>query len=359
VRVFPTGKKTFYLVYRSSSSTATPAASRLVRTKLGRYPEVDLAAARDRVRSTRGAPTAVDGAPVVLFKELATEYIERHCKKKKKSWKQDVYWIDSELRPHWNDRPVGAIKRRDVAQLLNRIADPPRNAPASSDHVRAIVSRLFRFGISQGIEAIEYNPAHGIERAKPAGQRHRVLEPGEIKRLWRVWEEEFTAAGRPLIGEQFKLRLLTAQRGGEVLHLLWSAVDLDAGLWTKAFQFRKRKPTDTHQHPHLVPLGPMAVAILRNLKDDHERELARKNATYGGTWNGKKYGGWPRERISDWVFPSRTNPAHAMANFFGKEDAVMRALAKVEDFDPHDLRRTASTWANDVSEPMGRPAARS
>jgi hypothetical protein len=73
-----------------------------------------------------------------------------------------------------------------VAQLLNRIADPPRNAPASSDHVRAIVSRLFRFGISQGIEAIEYNPAHGIERAKPAGQRHRVLEPGEIKRLWRV-----------------------------------------------------------------------------------------------------------------------------------------------------------------------------
>lgn len=35
-----------------------------------------------------------------------------------------------------------------------------------------------------------------------------------------------------------------------------------------------------------------------------------------------------------------------MANFFGKEDAVMRALANVEDFDPHDLRRTASTWAN-------------
>jgi len=35
-----------------------------------------------------------------------------------------------------------------------------------------------------------------------------------------------------------------------------------------------------------------------------------------------------------------------MANFFGEEDAVMRALAKVEDFDPHDLRRTASTWAN-------------
>jgi Arm DNA-binding domain len=214
VRVMPTGKKTFYFVHRAAPASM-PGERRLVRVKLGRYPEVDLATARDRVRATRDIPSKADNpAPVVLFKDLATEFIERHCKKKK-SWKQDVYWIDAELRPHWNDRPVGTIKRRDVAQLLNTIADPPRNAPASSDHVRAIVSRLFRFGISQGIEAIEYNPAHGIERAKPAGQRHRVLDPDEVKRLWRVWEDEFTAMGRPLIGEQFKLRLLTAQRGGE------------------------------------------------------------------------------------------------------------------------------------------------
>jgi hypothetical protein len=85
----------------------------------------------------------------------------------------------------------------------------------------------------------------------------------------------------------------TAHRGGEVLHMLWSAIDLDAGLWIKAFQFRKRKPTDSRQDPHLVPLAPMAVGILRSLKDYHERELARKNAESGGTWNGKKYGGWP------------------------------------------------------------------
>jgi hypothetical protein len=89
----------------------------------------------------------------------------------------------------------------------------------------------------------------------------------------------------------------------------------------------------------------MAVAVLRTLKEYHERERVRKNAEYGGTWNGKKYGGWPREHISDCVFPSRT-PANSMANFFGKEDAVMEALAKVEDFDLHDLRRTVPTWAN-------------
>jgi hypothetical protein len=83
----------------------------------------------------------------LLFKDLPTEYTERHCKKKKKkSWKQDVYWIDAELRPHWNDRPVGTIKWRDVAQLLNQIADPPRR-PRLTMCVR-LCRDSFRFGIS-------------------------------------------------------------------------------------------------------------------------------------------------------------------------------------------------------------------
>jgi hypothetical protein len=69
--------------------------------------------------------------------------------------------------------------------------------------------------------------------------------------------------------------------------MLWSAIDLDAGLWTKAFKFRKRKLTEINQHPQLVPLAPMAIAILRKLKDYHERELARKNATYGARGTGK------------------------------------------------------------------------
>jgi hypothetical protein len=70
-------------VYRAAAPASMPGERPLVRVKLGRYPEVDLATARDRVRTTRGAPAkADDPAAVVLFKALATEYIERHCKKK-------------------------------------------------------------------------------------------------------------------------------------------------------------------------------------------------------------------------------------------------------------------------------------
>jgi hypothetical protein len=183
VRVLPTGKK----LSTSCTGRRRRRRRRVVRTNLGRYLEVDLAGARDRVRATRNTPVAVgDGAPVRAVQGVGHRGHRAALQEEEKVLETGRVRDRRRASPAL-ERPAGRlIKRRDVAQLLNRIADPPRNAPASSDHVRAIVSRLFRFGISQGIEAIEYNPAHGIERAKPAGQRHRVLEPGEIKRLWRV-----------------------------------------------------------------------------------------------------------------------------------------------------------------------------
>jgi hypothetical protein len=107
------------------------------------------------------------------------------------------------------------------------------------------------------------------------------------------------------------------------------------------------------------PAGPDGRGGPAETEGVSRAERLRKNAEYGGTWNGKKYGGWPREHISDWVFPSRTNPANSMADFFGKEDAVMKALTKVEDFDPaRSAAHGVDRGERDVSEPVGRPAAR-
>jgi hypothetical protein len=60
--------------------------------------------------------------------------------------------------------PVGQIRRRQVAELLHTITHE-RHAPRSSDVVRSLISRMFRFGIAAGHEDIEYNPAAGTERA--------------------------------------------------------------------------------------------------------------------------------------------------------------------------------------------------
>jgi hypothetical protein len=54
---------------------------------------------------------------------------------KKKSWRQNQGWINLYLLPAWKDIPVGEIRRRHVAELLNKITHE-RDGPRSSDVVR-------------------------------------------------------------------------------------------------------------------------------------------------------------------------------------------------------------------------------
>jgi Phage integrase central domain len=140
----------------------------------------------------------------IPFSTLAEQFLEQHSKAKKKSWKQDQGWINLYLLPAWKDTPIGEIRRREVAELLSKITHE-RHAPRSSDVVRSLISRMFRFGIANGHEEIEYNPASGTERALDTIAKrtcypddHHAQHPGEFKRLWAESNEcrDGTAASR-------------------------------------------------------------------------------------------------------------------------------------------------------------------
>jgi hypothetical protein len=81
--------------------------------------------------------------------------------------------------------PVGGIRSRHVAELLNTITHE-RDGPRSSDVVRSLISRMFRFGIANGHEAIEYNPASGTERALDTIPKHTVSGRSSRETSWRV-----------------------------------------------------------------------------------------------------------------------------------------------------------------------------
>jgi hypothetical protein len=170
VRVHPSGKTTFCLNYR------LPNERRSTRWRLGHFPDLTVEKARAKIVTAnkllqdgldpnpKHAVPAPPAAPRVLFSTLADRFLEQHAKVKKKSWKQDQGWINLYLLPAWKDTPIGEIRRRHVAELLNMITHE-RGASRSSDVVRSLVSRMFRFGIANGYEEIEYNPASGTERA--------------------------------------------------------------------------------------------------------------------------------------------------------------------------------------------------
>ncbi|MDR0842971.1 MAG: Arm DNA-binding domain-containing protein, partial [Acidobacteriota bacterium] len=89
VRVSPRGRKSFGVMYR--------AGNRLRRLTIGSYPLLSLADARvAAVKALRNSELGQDPATekqeerhAPTFEEVSSEYLEKHAKPKKKSWKED------------------------------------------------------------------------------------------------------------------------------------------------------------------------------------------------------------------------------------------------------------------------------
>jgi integrase len=167
----------------------------------------------------------------------------------------------------------------------------------------ALVRKMFNFAIER--DWLEANPCHMVKRPGVEKPRDRVLSEDEIKRVWAALDRE-----HDIVAALFRLRLLTAQRGGEVQGAAWSEIDLVSGWWTIPAERSKNGLA------HRVPLSPQAVRILKGLKAE-----AKKDAT--------------------WVFPStrKTGP-HINHAQKGIERVVERSGV---EFRGHDLRRTAAS----------------
>ena len=120
----------------------------------------------------------------------------------------------------------------------------------------------------------------------------------ELRTLWAVWD-----GLSPVMAAYFRVRLLMAQRGGEVAAMRWKDVDPDAGWWTIPATVAKNKLA------HRVPPSGSALTILKAL-----RATAAKDAVY------------------------------VLAGARGKRQQSEAAETfGVADFRGHDLRRTAAS----------------
>jgi integrase len=303
VRVSKTGRKSFVVRYTHDGSKR--------RVTIGPYPAWNLADARDQAREMLHAvqrgedPQAPpeEEPEKLTFGELADEYLERHAKPKKRSWREDDRLLRVDLLPHWESRPAVEIGRRDVSELLDGIVD--RGAPIVANRVKALISKIYNFGIGRGL--VDDNPSFGVPQPAKPRQRDRVLNEQEIRAVWKVLDEKGS-----LMAATFKLRLLTAQRGVEVLSLRWA--DIDGDWWTIPAEVAKNGLS------HRVPLSPQAQALLAELR-----------AAAGE---------------SEWVFPSPKRHGHPIAHV--QKAAERLAELSGVDFVPHDLRRTAASHMTSI-----------
>ena len=309
VRVSPANRKSFIFMYRFDGKPRM--------MTLGPYPKLKLVNARLKVAQAKDrlsqeidpgqelldAKEAVRGAHSV--KALIDEYIEKWAKPRKKSWKEDDRILRKDVQPVWGRKKAETIKRRDIVLLLDKIVD--RGAPIQANRTLAVIRKMFNFALSRGI--LEQSPCVQIPAPSKENQRDRVLSDDEIKVLWLSLDD---AGMIKEIQLALKLQLITGQRKGEVAGAEWKDLDLKGRWWTIP------KEKSKNNLPHRVPLSPLALKILKEIKK------------------------LPKD--SPFLFPSPTKEnAHITEPAIDRAIRNNRELFDIDHFVPHDIRRTVAS----------------
>lgn len=313
LRVGRGGSKTWYVRYRANG--------RHRRLKLGTYPHLSLADARERARRVLADAQAGDDPAVerqlkrsvgATFRALVEEVLEAKARETREKTRRERRRIaDAELLPVWGDRPAGSITRRDVVQLVEAIA--ARGAPIMANRTLALIKAIFNTGLRRGFPGLESNPAHMVDPPAVEEGRDRYLTREEIRAIWRALEDE-----PPVVRGVFRLALLTAQRIGSVCALRWRDID-GAGVWhIPAAHFKGKRP-------HLVPLSNEALAVLEELR--------------------------PLTGSGEHVFPGRGTGRRPYFAGTNKAMQRLREKAGIPHWTVHDFRTTFRTHATRAAHP--------
>jgi integrase len=253
---------------------------------------------RDPAAEERRKAAAERRLPSVAV--FAREYIERHAKPNKRSWREDERLLRHDVLPAIGDLRIDTVTRRDIVLLLDGIRD--RGAAVLANRALAVTRRMFAFAVERGV--IEVSPFVGV-RASRETPRARTLSGDEVRLLWAA-----TAAGAPRIETStrlaLRLLLLTGARATEVCGASWDEINTETTDW--AIPGKRTK----NGREHRIPLSNPAMEIV------HEAAALR---------------------IGPWLLPAPGDEGHVTPS--GVLQAVQRILGP--GVAVHDLRRTTAT----------------
>lgn len=247
---------------------------------LGTYPETSLKRAREKRGEARALlESDVDpsvarkatkasrvGGGLGSFEAVAREFHD--TRKAQWSAPHAKRWLErlaKDVFPY-----VGALPLRDLTapvllETLRRVES--RGVRETVHSIQQACGQVFRYGIATG--RCERNPAADLRGAlKPVLVQHMaaVTEPKAVGDLMRAISGY---QGSPLTRAALLLSALLFQRPGNVRAMQWSALELEGKrpAWTiPAIEMKRIRYQKENGRPHVVPLAPEAVAILRELQ---------------------------------------------------------------------------------------------
>ncbi|WP_334162635.1 tyrosine-type recombinase/integrase [Phenylobacterium sp.] len=266
LHVMPSGAKLWRFAYRYQGRQKLLA--------LGAYPEVTLEAARDaRLEARRLLRQSEDPAALRraekreaklaaanTFAAVAEEWFENNQPKWVDTYSSRLRSrLDADLLPRLGARPIAEILPIEVLEVVRAIER--RGAVEMARRVLQMASGIFRYGVATS--RCLRDPTvdlRGALRARGAVKHRAALPAAELPEFLARLEAYY---GDPVTRLALKFLILTFVRTSELRFAQWTEFEGVGGpdaLWRIPAERMKMR------RPHLVPLAPQAVAVLRELK---------------------------------------------------------------------------------------------
>ena len=183
------------------------------------------------------------------FGAVVANWLKRHVAAKGLRSRPEIErLLARHILPDWQQREFTAIRRSDVAALLDEVEDD--HGARQADYCLNITRALMNWYAARHDD---YSPpiVRGMRRQSPQAQaRARILDDAEVRKIWKQAE-----SGGPY-GGIVRLALLTAQRRAKVITMKWADIS-DAGEWTIPKAPREKDNAGT------LLLPEAALAIIR------------------------------------------------------------------------------------------------
>ena len=315
VRIFPSGRRSFVVSYRTGQGTKRIASLGLV----GKITldQARLAARKIFAEVLGGADPAGArkvsrqvSAEAPRMTDLCERYMREHARphKRPKSVEMDEMLWRVHVLPRIGTATVSEIRRDQVAALHLSL----ERTPYVANRVLSLLSKAFNLAEDWGWRPELSNPTRRIERYAER-RRERVLSAKEIGDLGRALAEtEESKKLPPSAIAAVRLLLFTGCRPGEILGLRWEWVDFDR----QVIRLPEAKGDRRTVVGRTVWLNSQAVSVLEHLE---------------------------RLRGVPWVLPGPDG--RKPLKDIGKSWAHLCRLAGIENATPYVLRHTFVTRA--------------
>jgi integrase len=267
LQVTPTGGKWWRFKYRFDGKEKL--------LSLGVYPDITLADARERRNKARSLvahgidPSTARKAEKNAKAELRANSFERVAREWHKHMKGNKEWspehastimnrLEKDIFPWIGSTPLSEVMAKDIKAILDRIRS--RGIVETARRALTIMGQVYRYAIAT--DRANYDISAGFKGYLPATGKTRrhmasVTNPKELAPLLRIID---TYQGSFVTQCALKLLPLLFVRPGELRHMEWAELDLEAAEWNIPAPKMKMKQA------HLVPLSRQAVELLKELR---------------------------------------------------------------------------------------------